>query len=276
MTEAAKEDRKKYIIKRTVIGLSIVAFIILWIYLSKRYFYLYKTMYLYTKKYVENMTVMRYLFLSFLNVAFQLLFVPGYSIFLAYLGNITNSFVRSMLIYYPSCCVIKVVVYFITKSLLREPVRNMLSDKWYFKIYYDKSREAPWTVSILLRLMFIPITHKNYLIPLFDIPFLPYIVPAVIHNFFYAGIFIVLGMHGYYLRNIFSGEIPHENTAKQEFYYKGVTAMQVVSLAVLVVIIAYTISMYFNFKKAEKKKALAESAAQKPSGNELLTTYSTA
>lgn len=226
------------------ITILIVSFLILLNYLCSN---IYKDIFEYTQAFVKDLTLGHFLLLSLLNAAFLMFMVPGFSIFVISLGYVCESYTKAMLILLPSSVLIMIAVFFITKNLLREKVKELLADKWYFQCYYEESKAHPWRVSTLLRVLLIPITYKNYIIPLMEIPFVPYIVPAVIFNFVYSSCYVFIGQAISSIQDLINGKISIKED-KYLYYLAFLLMMVLSSVGIIIAMFLFTI------KKAKQQK----------------------
>lgn len=108
------------IIQKILIYLAISLFVTLLILLNFYFKHLYYQIYLISKHAIEGdfWTMIGITF--FFAMLFQMLFVPGISFYLIYLGFITKSFLKSFLLIYPFTLVIVILTYFISKFTLRD------------------------------------------------------------------------------------------------------------------------------------------------------------
>jgi len=76
-------------------------------------------------------------------------------------------------------------------------------------MYYEKSKKEPWKTSILLRVLFIPITYKNYLIALMDVGFWAFFIPAIFKSYFYTSLYVVGGLTIKNFQDLIQRKIPY-------------------------------------------------------------------
>lgn len=233
----------------------IVSFLILLNYLCSD---IYKKIYEYTQAFVQDLTVSHFLLLSLLNTAFLMFMVPGFSIFVVSLGYVAESYLKSVLILLPSSILVMIAVYLISKHLFREKVKSLLSQKWYFQCYYEESKAHPWRVSIFLRVLLIPITYKNYLIPLMEISFVPYIVPAVIFNFVYSSCYIFIGQAIGNIQDLINGKISIKED-KYIYYLAFLLTMVLSSVAIIISMVVFTIKKVKEQKMKHSKCPVVDS-----------------
>lgn len=66
-----------------------------------------------------------------------MLFIPGLVIYLFTIAFTTNSYWKSIYLFYPPTIVIIFLSYFISKYTIREWIHKKLINKWYFNMYFD-------------------------------------------------------------------------------------------------------------------------------------------
>ncbi len=187
-----------------------------------------------------------------------MLFIPGYSVFASCLGYISKDYIYAMLLLYPSTQIIHILSYFLTVWLFRDFFKKKLSQKWYFKLYYEESKLNPWKTSIMMRILFIPITYKNYLISLMDINFWAYFVPALVQSYFYSSVYVVGGMAVKTLQDLIDRKIPYKDKTVFFWYLTGILSMLIGSIFVLVYFAVLTCRQYRKFQEKEKELKLKE------------------
>ena len=82
-------------------------------------------------------------------------------------------------------------------------------------MFYTKSREEPWKISWLLRVLLIPATYKNYIIASMNIPFWQYFVPAIIYYIPYWSMYLLVGISIASIQDL----MKHKINKKGEFFY---------------------------------------------------------
>lgn len=83
--------------------------------------------------------------------------------------------------------------YYITKRVLKNWIAKKLDRFEYSSFLQMYSKENPWKSSVYLRLLFIPINYKNYLISMLEISFWQFFIPGAVHYVLYFSIFLVIG-----------------------------------------------------------------------------------
>lgn len=246
-TQQPASRRKTYLTIAAII-LIVGILIFLNIYFSRLYYELY----ILTKNLIEANTLKTYVILTGLNVAFQMLFIPGISFFIIYIGFVTKNYLQTMAIIYPSTLAIAAMSYFLARYTIREWLYAKLHHKWYYKLYAEKSREAPLKTSWMLRVLFIPITYKNYLIALLDMDFVSFMIPAVVHYYFYFSCFAIIGVSISTLSDTFAGKIPTEN---KKSFYLFLSFMMLMMVASIGVIVYFTVMTVRKFKQHKRESA---------------------
>lgn len=241
--------------KITIITIvTIVVAILIWanIYFS----YLYKDLYDITEKIINANNLTSYIILGVFNIGFQMLFLPGISIFIVYIGFITKSYFQTMLFIYPSTLLIVVLSYYLANYTIKKWLYTKLKHKWYFNLYYMKSQEEPLKTSWMLRILLIPATYKNYLISLMNIDFKNYFIPAVIHYYPYFSCYAIIGVSISTIDEAINGNVPTENKPAFFTFLGFMVLMLVLSIAVIIYFTVLTIRMFKEHRKEmEERKA---------------------
>lgn len=215
---------------------------------------LYKKVYFITRDIINENGYNKYFLTFLLNSLFQMFFIPGISFYIIFIGFITKSYLQTMLLIYPSTLIIVFLTYYITKYTIKKCLFQFLKNKWFFRCYYEQSEKCPLKTSIMLRVLLIPATYKNYIISLMKINFCYYFVPAIFHYWPYYSIYALLGV---FLRNIgdvLNGNIPKDNR-KVYFVFLGFIGL-LVFLSILIVIYfsVLTCKVFREFKKKDDAK----------------------
>lgn len=252
---SANSKCRKYLIITAVV--LAIAFLI---YLNYYFSFLYKDLYLITKKLVEERSVYTYSILIGLNVAFQMLFIPGISFFIIYLGFVTKSYLHTMLIIYPSTLVIAAMSYYLARYTIKEWLYVKLCHKWYYKLYSEKCRKAPMQTSWMLRVLLIPATYKNYLIAIMDLDFKSYMIPAVVHYLPYFSCYAIIGVSISTIEDAINGNIPKENKRAYYIFLGFIMLMMVASIFVIIYFSIMTVKKFKEHKKESIERSITSDA----------------
>ena len=107
-------------------------------------------------------------------------FLSGISVYLISIGYITKNYLYSLVLVYPSSLLVGALSYFLVKYTVKNCMYSKFNKNIVYRIYYDKSKDTPWKTSIMLRILLIPVTYKNYVIALMEINFIQFFIPSVI------------------------------------------------------------------------------------------------
>ena len=128
-----KQRNMRYkIIRKILIWLAIILFVALLILLNFYFKNLYYDIYKISKKAIESDFWTMIGVTSFFAVLFQMLFIPGISFYLIYLGFITKSFFKSFMLIYPHTIVVVILTYFITKWTLKDWLYRTFKSNFLF------------------------------------------------------------------------------------------------------------------------------------------------
>jgi len=127
------------------------------------------------------------------QLLFHLLWVPGLTFFNALVGfYMENTFYAFLFVYVPSLfsCL---VTYFVARYIFKSWCLKSFLKQRVFRAFFKESAKTPWKTSALVRCMFIPVATKNYLMPLLNINFVQYAVPAALFYIPYLGAMVLFG-----------------------------------------------------------------------------------
>lgn len=229
---------------------AVVLFVAFLIFLNYYFSFLYRDLYNLTKELIEANNIYTYSVLISLNVAFQMLFIPGISFFIIYIGFVTKSYLQTMMIIYPSTLIIAGMSYYLARYTIREWLFIKLSHKWYYKLYSEKCKKAPMQTSWMLRVLLIPATYKNYLIAIMDMDFKSFMVPAAVHYWPYFSCYAIIGVSISTIEDAINGNIPTENKTA---YFLFLGFIMLMMLGSIVVIIYFTVMTVRKFKEHKRE-----------------------
>lgn len=244
-------SRKKYL--TIIIIILIVAALI---YVNYYFSNLYKELYQLTKDLIEANNIYTYVVLIGLNVAFQMLFIPGISLYIIYIAFVTKSYIKTMLIIYPSTLVIAALSYYLAKYTIREWLYLKLNHKWYYKLYSEKCKKAPLQTSWMLRVLLIPATYKNYLIALMDLDFKSFMIPVVVHYLPYFSCYAIIGVSISTIGDAINGDIPTENKTAYFVFLGFVLLMMISSIIVIIFFTVMTIKRFREHKRESIERSI--------------------
>ena len=125
-----KQRLRRYnLLQKLLIYLTVILFIVLLILLNIYFKDLYYKIYTISKDAIEGDFWKMIGVTSFFAVLFQMLFVPGVSFYLIYLGFITKNFFKAFLLIYPQTLVIVAASYYISKFTIKEWLYKWLKSK---------------------------------------------------------------------------------------------------------------------------------------------------
>ena len=262
-TKKSKNHLEKKLIKynqiyKTLIYVQIALVILLLIALNIYFKDLYKKVYFVTRDIINQNSYHKYILTFLLNSIFQMFFIPGISFYIIFIGFITKNYLETMLLIYPSTLIIVFITYYITKFTIKKCLFQFLKDKWFFRCYYEESEKCPMKTSIMLRILLIPATYKNYIISLMKINFCCYFIPAVFHYWPYYSIYALLGVFLRDIGEVLNGNIPNHNQ-KVYFVFLGFMGLLVLlSILIIIYFSVLTCRVFREFKKKDEAKKKEE------------------
>ena len=127
---SAKERLKRYnIIQKVLIYLAVALFITLLVLLNIYFEDLYYRIYTISKEAIDGGFWQMIGITSFFAVLFQMLFIPGISFYLIYLGFITKNYFKAFILVYPQTLVVVIASYYISKYTIKDWLYRWLKGK---------------------------------------------------------------------------------------------------------------------------------------------------
>ena len=251
-TEKQKNKRRQKIINWSIALLVVGVLVFLNIYFKD----LYKNLYYLTKQIMEEKSIKTYLKILAMMFLLQMCFVPGISFFIIYIGYVCKDYWYSVSLIIPATYLLCAMSYFLTRFTIKKYLEKKLSKKWYFKMFYDESREKPWATSCLLRCVLIPVTYKNYLISLMHINFAQFIVPAIFFYFPYFSIYIIIGLIVSNVQDIINNDTSKYDRRTTILFAVVYGLLTLVSMIGMYFLIRMTCQLKKKYKQAEKLNRL--------------------
>lgn len=188
------------------------------------------------------------------QLLFHLLWIPGLTFFNALVGfYMKNTFYAFLAVYIPSVfsCFI---TYFVARYIFKQWCLTSFLKQRVFRAFFKESNKTPWKTSWLVRCMFIPVATKNYLMPLLNINFVQYAIPAAVFYIPYLGAMVLVGAN---LNNF--AKVAEENgwskmNGPEKFQYIMTMCLGIFTVAVLIFFAVMTCRKYKELKKEEEQE----------------------
>lgn len=130
----------------------------------------------------------------FILLSLQLLFIPIQSTFGILMTMAMSNFLRPMLLMASSSILSSSITFFIVRNCCRGRLTKKFEDKPLYKLVIQESKESPWRVNAMVRLLYIPAGVKNTVLPLSEVPFLTFFTCSIPFSLFYSSIFAFVGL----------------------------------------------------------------------------------
>ena len=187
------------------------------------------------------------------QLLFHLFWAPGLTFWNALIGYfMVNKFEAFCVVYIPSClsCFL---TYFIAKYMFKNWCLKRVLNNKFFKAFFEESIETPWKTSWFVRMMFIPVATKNYLMALLEINFIQYAVPAAVFYIPYLGAMVLVGanLDDFVKVSQENGWSQMNSYEKFQFLFTGF--LSVLTVALLVYFAVFTCKKMKQIERAHKE-----------------------
>jgi len=196
------------------------------------------------------------------QLLFHLLWVPGLTFFNALIGYyMHNTWLAFLAVYIPSV-ISCFITYFVARYIFRNWCLKSFLKQRVFRAFFKESAKTPWKTSALVRCMFIPVATKNYLMPLLNINFVQYAIPAALFYIPYLGAMVLVGANLNNIAKVAEKDGWEKMNAAEKFQYIFTMFLMVLTVLILVWFAFLTCKKYKELKKEEeaeeKEKMQAE------------------
>jgi len=207
------------------------------------------------------------------QLLFHLLWVPGLTFWNALIGYyMDNVWVAFAVVYIPaviSCF----ITYFVAKYIFKAWCLNRFLTHKVFKAFFQESKEKPWKTSIFFRMMFVPVATKNYMMPLLNINFVQYAIPAAIFYIPYLGAMVFVGANLDNIIKVAEGNGWSDMNGYEKFQYIFTMALGVGTVLILAWFAYLTWKKMKEINKQEEEQKAAENSGDAENGyNQKLAT----
>jgi uncharacterized membrane protein YdjX (TVP38/TMEM64 family) len=140
------------------------------------------------------------------QIGFHLFFLPGLTFWNALIGYYMESTWKAFLVVYIPSVISCFMTYAVVRVIFKNWCFGLCMKKRVFRAFFKESVATPWRTSWLVRCMFIPVATKNYMMPLLEVNFLQYAVPAAVFYIPYLGAMILVGKNLNEFKSVIGGE----------------------------------------------------------------------
>lgn len=171
-----------------------------------------------------------------------ILLMPGLSTFNILQAFLMQSFWKPFLITFTGCYLASLSLFLIIKHFFRMKIVEKFKRKILFRIVYIEVKKRPWQMGFLFNLLFIPISLKNYLMPLTSITLYQYAIVLVPVHMGYCAMFAFVGYSMKDLNSLFD-DVPfrEKSTAAQ--------VQTIVTYLLLILTVGLMVAFFFMAKK---------------------------
>jgi uncharacterized membrane protein YdjX (TVP38/TMEM64 family) len=180
-------------------------------------------------------------FIAFL-LFYQFSFIPTQSTFIVIMSFTLNNFWHSLLLQATSTVISASVTFYLAKKMFKNCLERKYKDKVLYKVAMIESKKNPYKINIFLRIMFIPVTFKNCILPLTGTPYNIYFVGLLVAIFFFGTLYTMIGLG---LKNVEEFFVP-KNFGQLNVFQKVKVIM---SWLIMVGTIAIFVYIYFFTKR---------------------------
>ena len=135
-----------------------------------------------------------FFFSLFLNVLFQLFFIPGVSAYTVTIGFMLKDFKLAMLVVYIPAIIVSSLSYFVARFILKNIFNKTMTQHKIYQIFSNQTKNEFWKISFMIRILTVPASIKTYILTTFDMNFLTYVVPAYLYYLFYLSFYVLIGI----------------------------------------------------------------------------------
>jgi uncharacterized membrane protein YdjX (TVP38/TMEM64 family) len=198
------------------------------------------------RKLVKSNNPLSYLLLILFQFLFGwILFMPGLSTFNILQAFLMQSFWKSFLLSFIGTYLASISLYIVIKKYFRSQIIEKFRRKILFRIVYLEVKKRPWQMGLLFNLLFIPISLKNYLMPLTSITLEQYAIVLFPVHMFYCAMFAFIGYSVKDINSLF-------HDGDESFSDKSTAAK--IQTVMTYVLLALTIGLMIAFFFMAKKK----------------------
>lgn len=192
--------------------------------------------------------LVQFLIVFALQLPFQLLFFPGYSLFIVMFSYYLRNFVWLFVLMFLTVGIWTIIAYFLFKYLVKELIKDYFKEEQLFHWLTRRSRESQWKISMLIRSLMFSNIYKNVVLVLLGLDFWPFYIPAMIYYVFYILCFAVIGESISTIREYYKGEIKSDDP-KIKLMMIVFPVVFVISVTILIVTFVYAYREYQEYKK---------------------------
>lgn len=232
-----------------IIGIGIVvliatAAILIHIYFDEINAALEKYMYIFNHQHF----LVQFLIIFALQLPFQLLFFPGFSLFIVIFSYYLKNFIWLFVLMFVTVGIWTVIAYFLFKHIIKEFFNDYFKDEQLFHWLKKRSQESQWKVSVLIRVLSFSNIYKNLVLVLLGVDFWPFYIPAMVYYVFYILCFAVIGESISTIRDYYKGDVSFDDP-KIKLMLIIFPIIFVISLTILIVTFIYAYREYQEYKK---------------------------
>lgn len=189
-TPGKKSTKKKYIF----IGIAILAIllvIVFWKHFSKHFIkFIVKSI----KKIAKMPEPWSSLtFIGFL-LFYQFSFIPTQSMFLVLMSYALNSFLHSILLQAISTFTSASLTYYFATTCWKKCLDEKYKKELLYKVALHESKHNPYKINLIFRIMYIPVTFKNCILPLTGTNYKVYAICLIPAIFFFGTLYTLIGL----------------------------------------------------------------------------------
>lgn len=146
------------------------------------------------------------------------------------------------------------LTYFIAKYMFKKWCLKRVLKHRFFKAFFLESKTKPWRTSWLVRMMFIPVATKNYLMALLEINFLQYAVPAAVFYIPYLGAMVLVGANLDNFRKVSDPNGWSKMNSVEKFQFIFTTFLSAATILVLIWFAVITCKKMKELEKIQKEQ----------------------
>ena len=152
-----------------------------------------------------------------IQVIFSWVILPGAMYFDIMFVFYMKSFWRPFLIIFLSNCAASQLSFFLIRFQFREKFEKKFGNTKILKAIKHEVEQSPWTASVIISLVLIPMAIKNYSVPLTNMTYEQYALPSVPIFAFYAALIVHTGLALTQIKDLFQQKSFSSKSPGQKF-----------------------------------------------------------
>lgn len=170
------------------------------------------------------------------------------STFIVMMSFVLGNFYHSILLQAISTTTSATVTYFLARGCMNKFFKKKYENDILYKVASDESKNNPWRINLMFRIMYIPVTFKNVILALCETNLVVYLICLIPAIFFFGTIYTMIGLG---LNNINDFFKPRDFKEKTTFEKVKIIVGYIILIATIFIMV--WICMFTRKKMREYK-----------------------